>query len=357
MMTLQRKNARCHLELFFFFFVSTMISNVGANILIVGSANADTFLPIARLPTEGENLTLLPGKQPAVDLPGGKGCTQAVATSKLLTTRQTTTCSFVGQFGTDDAALVLLKALNDAGVDTSNCGRHRDLPTGRGYVFLTQSGSVSAVVSGGSNLGGWKRWDQDSDEALSEEEIDQLLDNVSCVLLQREVPEHVNLLIAARAREKGNITVIQDAGGEDRPISSEMLQYCDYLIPNESELIRLIKSFGDDSLSPSNDYISHAKYLQQQGARNVLVTRGSKGSTLVTDDGKTIHQPSFLLAPHQVLDETGAGDCYRAAFAVALLEGRNLQQCMEFASAAGSLSVQVNGVSIHTVAVPFGNSI
>lgn len=316
-------------------------SPVLANILVVGSANADTFLPVARLPTEGENLTLLPGKQPAVDFPGGKGCTQAVAASKLSKEK----CSFVGQFGADDAALVLLKALNDAGVDTSNCGSHKDLPSGRGYVFLTQSGSVSAVISGGSNLGGWKRWELDSEEKLSDEEIDQLLENVNCILLQREVPEHVNLLIASRAKRRENIIVIQDAGGEDRPISEEMLQCCDYLIPNESELKRLVDSFGDDTISKSDDYISLAKYLQNQGARNVLVTRGARGSTLVTEDGTTIHQPSYALHNRQVVDETGAGDCYRAAFAVSLLEGHNIQHCMKFASAAGSLSVQANGVS------------
>ena len=79
---------------------------------MVGSANADTFLPVARLPTEGENLTLLPGEQPKVDLPGGKGCTQAVAVSKLIKNNDDDddvirrTCKFIGQFGNDSAAQV-----------------------------------------------------------------------------------------------------------------------------------------------------------------------------------------------------------------------------------------------------------
>jgi ribokinase len=315
-----------------------LISPVLSNILVVGSANADTFLPVARLPTEGENLTLLPGKHPEIDLPGGKGCTQAIAASKLTET----VCSFVGQFGADDAGIVLLKSLHDAGVDTSNCGCHKHLSSGRAYVFLTQSGSVSAVVSGGSNMEGWKRWEQESDEKLSEEEIDQLLEGVRCILLQREVPEYVNLRIASRAQQRGNIIVIQDAGGEDRPVTEEMLQYCDFLVPNESELKRLVESFCEGSLE-TDDYISYAKFLQRKGARNVLVTRGSKGSTLLTEDGSTLHQAAFTLSSSKVVDETGAGDCYRAAFAVALLEGHSLQQCMKFASAAGSCSVQVNG--------------
>ena len=30
----------------------------------------------------------------------------------------------------------------------------------------------------------------------------------------------------------------EDVGGEDRPISKEMLELCDYIVPNESELKR-----------------------------------------------------------------------------------------------------------------------
>jgi sugar phosphate isomerase/epimerase len=89
--------------------------------------------------------------------------------------------------------------------------------------------------------------------------------------------------------------------------------------------------------------VAYAKCLQTLGACNVLVTRGSQGSTLVTDKGETIHQSAFHLPKLHVIDETGAGDCYRAAFAVALLEGHRLAQCMQFANAAGSCSVEVNG--------------
>lgn len=330
---MKRKAFKCLL-------LQTLFLPACSNILVVGSANADTFLPIARLPTEGENLTLLPGKQPQVDLPGGKGCTQAVAVSKLTDMK----CKFVGQLGSDDAGSILINALQEAGVDTSDCTRHENLSTGRGYVFLTESGSVSAVVSGGSNIEGWSRWTEDSEEPISEEEIDRLLDGVTCIMLQREVPEYVNLLIASRAKEKGGITVIQDVGGEDRPISDTMLGYCDYLMPNESELNRLVASFRDESVK-GDDFVSYARLLQKRGAKNVLVTRGSKGSTLVTENGETIHHPAMVLSEHDVVDETGAGDCYRAAFAVALLEGKSLQECMEFASAAGACSVQVNGVS------------
>lgn len=174
-----------------------------ANILVVGSMNADTFLPVARLPTEGENIMLVPGKQPIVDVPGGKGCTQAVAVAKLSLRDKDISVSFAGQFGNDEAAKMLRDTLTShyVKVPALCTTHHQDLPSGRGYVFLTESGQVSAVVSGGSNEGGWKRWERTWDlqqsaspeldkndlEILSEEDLDKLLDGVKCIMLQREV--------------------------------------------------------------------------------------------------------------------------------------------------------------------------
>jgi sugar/nucleoside kinase (ribokinase family)/sugar phosphate isomerase/epimerase len=326
---------------------------VAANILVVGSINADTFLPVSRLPCEGENLTLLPGKQPVVDVPGGKGCTQAVAASKLY---QAGTVSFVGQFGNDAAASTLKQALTDAHVDLVHSGSHKDLPSGRGYVFLSESGAVSAVVSGGSNTGGWKTWEhawegysKNPENIVLEGTLDVLMQDCKCIMLQREVPEYVNMLVASYAKRHGNILVLQDVGGEDRPMDSAAMKCCDYLMPNESELQRLVRSFGvpvesskaDPSNTDTSTIVEMVQVLQKHGARNVLVTRGSRGSTLVTESGEVLHQPAFPAS--NVVDETGAGDCYRAGFAVALLEGKSLQKCMEFASAAGSCSVEVEG--------------
>jgi sugar/nucleoside kinase (ribokinase family)/sugar phosphate isomerase/epimerase len=379
-----------------------------ANILVVGSVNADTFLPVARLPTEGENVVLRPGCQPTVDIPGGKGCTQAVAASKLMVaddehqadeqliskegvdsgaTTKRSSVAFVGQFGRDAAADILEQALEDANVDISNCGHHDTLPSGRGYVFITESGSVSAVVSGGSNAGGWTTWEQrwnnhsnkddrvDDDDCMSSRQLEELLDGVQYVMLQREVPEYVNLLIATEAQRRG-LCVLQDVGGEDRPISSEMLRMCDYVVPNESELNRLVASLAamtgtsdsseddeptsaSEGESPSestsesastsseeddDEIVTKAKLLQAHGARNVLVTRGSKGCVLLSEHGDVWRQPACRLSPDKVVDETGAGDCFRAAFCVALLEQqKSISECLAFASAAGACGVMAQG--------------
>jgi sugar/nucleoside kinase (ribokinase family) len=331
----------------------------------------------------------------------------------------TSSVSFVGQFGNDLVATgVLQNVLRNHGVEISNAGGvSTTVPSGRGYVFLSSStGQVSAVVSGGSNQRGWeptwpKAWEQShhsssggggkvfsskddvDDHANNNKDddssavdalnsaIDELLNDCSLIMLQREVPEYVNQIISCKAKEKINngrgIVILQDVGGEDRPIDAEHLQNCDYLMPNESELRRLVASLEKEKVGlqkvesdddDDDSIVALCHIMQKHGARNVLVTRGSRGSTLVSQDSKNvIHQPPVL--SHQcdgnkVVDETGAGDCYRAAFAVALLERESLlpnkqmkshkltttsdwilghRQCMEFASAAGSLAVETMG--------------
>lgn len=326
-------------------------SQGGSNrgILVVGSLNADTFLPVDRLPTEGENLTTIPGRAVDIDVPGGKGCNQAVACARLgrsTNAEGATPVSFLGQFGNDAAAQSLRAALVEAGVDVGECGVCESFPSGRGYVFLEKSGKVSAVVVGGSNVEGWEEW---KDRAIHDDSyLSSLLENKSCVLLQREIPEEVNYLVAKKASELG-VTVIQDLGGEDRPMDAATLSLCDYLIPNASELKRLLRSLGEDAPIGEDDAkfsaVQCARALQRYGAKNVLVTLGDEGSVLVLADGSvTVSSACELPADLSVVDETGAGDCYRAAFAVALAEGgRSLQSSMDFASAAGALAVTKKG--------------
>ena len=59
------------------------------------------------------------------------------------------------------------------------------------------------------------------------------------LLLQREIPENINLAAARIAKENG-CKVILDMGGKDSPLSEELLECIDIISPNETELLRLI---------------------------------------------------------------------------------------------------------------------
>ncbi len=159
------------------------------------------------------------------------------------------------------------------------------------------------------------------------------------LLLQREVPESVSLAAAAAAHAAG-VPVVLDAGGDETPISDALLACVTILSPNETELARLtgMPTDGGDAA-----VLAAARALQARGVTHVLVKLGSHGSLLVPPEaeGAPIRQPALRAA--KVVDTTGAGDCFTAAFGVALMEGMGHAAALRFASAAACVCVQRMG--------------
>lgn len=66
-----------------------------------------------------------------------------------------------------------------------------------------------------------------------------------------------------------------------------------------------------------------------QGIKQVLLKLGDKGSALFREGEDPIKQP--IIKAKKVLDTTGAGDTFTAAFAVAHVEGKSKAECLRFA--------------------------
>jgi sugar/nucleoside kinase (ribokinase family) len=75
------------------------------------------------------------------------------------------------------------------------------------------------------------------------------------------------------------------------------------------------------------------------GPQVVVVSLGAAGAMAVTA-GEEAVQAAF---PAKVIDTTGAGDCFNAAFLVAWLEGEPLSRALRFACAAASYTVTALG--------------
>ncbi|GFZ05052.1 pfkB-like carbohydrate kinase family protein [Actinidia rufa] len=288
-------------------------------LVVVGSANADIYVEIDRLPREGETVSAATGQT----LAGGKGANQAVCGGKL-----SYPTYFVGQVGEDAHGKLITEALEGGGVHLDYVNTVSDAPTGHAVVMLQSGGQNSIIIVGGANMCCWP--DAISDDAL------EVVRRAGIVLLQREIPDSVNIQVAKAARTAG-APVILDAGGIDAPIPSELLNFVDILSPNESELARLT-----GMPTESFEQISHAvTKCHKMGVKQVLVKLGDKGSALFIEGEEPIRQP--IISAPRVLDTTGAGDTFTAAFAVALVEGQSRKECLRFAAAAASLCVQVKG--------------
>jgi len=134
---------------------------------------------------------------------------------------------------------------------------------------------------------------------------------------------------ARQARERG-LTVVLDAGTM-REGSLELASMVNVLIASERFAEPL---FGKGA--PPEKVLD---YLCRLGPREVVVTRGTKGSMGMSGD-EIIRQDAYTV---DAVDTTGAGDVYHGAYVYGLLKGWGMGGCMRFASAAAALKCRQIG--------------
>ncbi len=93
----------------------------------------------------------------------------------------------------------------------------------------------------------------------------------------------------------------------------------------------------------TDDPAQSARELCTQGPHVVAVTMGARGSLACTAE-ELVYRPAFSVP---VVDTTGAGDCFAAAFLVAHLRGWLLSEALDYAQAAAALSLQAYGPRGH----------
>ncbi|MBY4272535.1 sugar kinase [Rhodococcus fascians] len=104
------------------------------------------------------------------------------------------------------------------------------------------------------------------------------------------------------------------------------------MVPSAPSEIELLLGTGEPETAAAS--------LMGWGARSVVVTQGSEGSSIFTAAG-TSHQP--VIPALDVIDQTGAGDVFAGTLTARLALGDDLREAAALAAAAASLSVGGRG--------------
>ncbi|WP_231845182.1 carbohydrate kinase family protein [Methanocella paludicola] len=88
----------------------------------------------------------------------------------------------------------------------------------------------------------------------------------------------------------------------------------------------------------SDDPVEAARKIYEANNGLAIVTLGEMGC--ICCDGAIVSVPAF---DTEAVDTTGAGAAFAAGFMYARLRGMSLEECLEFASAAGALKVTARG--------------
>ncbi|MCU0831951.1 MAG: PfkB family carbohydrate kinase [Rhizobiaceae bacterium] len=266
-----------------------------AEILVVGALHHDVIVNAPRMPALDETL---PGSGVTYAL-GGKGGNQALAAA-----RHGATVAFAGRVGADEAGRSMRTALAAGGVDTSRIAIDPTLASGMSVAIVTQAGDYGAVIVSAANM------------AIDPAAI-EIPGACKVLVLQNEVPEAVNIVVATRARAKGASVMLNAAPA--RAVTPDLLAMVDILIVNRVEAAMLgeaLKGF----------------------AGTVIETRGADGALIHLPSRPERQVPAF---PVSVISTHGAGDCFVGALAARLAQSEPFDFALAYASAAAALHVSI----------------
>ncbi len=285
-------------------------------IIIFGSLNMDMAIATDRLPQPGETVSC-----PEYDmLPGGKGGNQALAAHRM-----GVKTALVGKVGDDGMGMRLMNSLKRQGVMVSGVGQSLDKPTGCAVVVRNSKGESHIISATGANA-----------DATADQVPDEILKPGNFVVLQMETPAAENNILIQRAKARG-ATVILNLSPV-RAVPPEILRLVDYLILNEVEAAQTLALFGHQKQA---DPRLAAQALSRAFGNTCIVTLGAEGSRAALAAGGNIDIPSLPI--EDVVDTTGAGDCYCGTLAACLHDKKPLAQAMRYAAVAASLSCREKG--------------
>jgi ribokinase len=266
-----------------------------------------------RLPRPGETV----GGRLFVTGPGGKGSNQAVAAARL-----GAEVTFIGRVGHDVFAESALNTWRQEGINTDYVIRDPQHATGVAPIWVDDHGENSIVVVLGANL------------AMQQSDVDAaaaVIASADVLICQLEINYDIVEYALKVAKQKGIRTILNPAPAGK--IAAEVLALADYLTPNETVLEALSGMGGD--VEPA------ARSLLSRDDQTVVVTVGAQGAQWVNKTGTKLLPPF----PVNVVDTTGAGDAFSGGFAVALAEGKSLEDAITFANATAGLCVTRPGTA------------
>jgi ribokinase len=260
------------------------------SIAVVGSINLDLVARVTRLPRAGETLT----DAELSRVPGGKGANQAVAAARL-----GAAVRLVAAVGEDEFGELAVRDLRSAGVDLSRV-QVVGTPTGIALILVDDEGENQIVVVPGAN--------HTVDPARIE------VGDAEALICQLEIKDPA---IETAAAQIDGFFCLNAAPA--RPVADAILQRADLIVANSYEL---------DALGSS-----------PLGAL-FAVTLGAEGALLI-DDGQEVARAKPPAV--DAVDGTAAGDAFTACLVVSLLEGRERDEALRRACAAGALAASRPG--------------
>lgn len=283
-------------------------------VTVVGSTNIDLIVRSPHLPRPGETVL----GEDLLQAAGGKGANQAVAAA-----RAGARVSLISRVGRDAFGSGLITGLADCGVDVSGVDSD-ERATGVALICVDHHGQNQIVVASGAN------------EALAAHHIEALRGAIidsKVLVAQLEIPIASVIAALSVASEAGVMTILNPA--PVRSLPPFVVKMTDILVANEVEAEALV----GQPIGTVPEVRRALAQLEKMGYTNAVITQGRRGA--MWRAGGT--HGRVRAYPVEAVDATAAGDTFVGYLAVAMAEGAELGEAVEWANQAAAITVTRRG--------------
>ncbi len=279
------------------------------DVFVIGRACVDYISIVERFPLEDSKVPL----ERRLIEGGGQGATSACCISRL----GGKVC-YYGSVGDDDEGRFCIERLGDFGVDTGLLKAVEGGRTPVAYVFITKGSARRTIIYESSCL----------PRVEITQEMPSLLKKANVLLLDPQVT-----YLASRLKGIDDLPLIVYDCEHYREGIEDMMRLADFFIPS-AEFLNSARTRVEGS-----SLIDKMRFLSRRISGTLVLTAGDQGAYYIHED--LIHQ----VPPPQadILDTTGAGDNFHAAFALAVSRGFPLEESVRFSVAVATLSCRAYG--------------
>ena len=121
----------------------------------------------------------------------------------------------------------------------------------------------------------------------------------------------------------------------------DILEKTDFLFVNKEEAEEILYGKELNLAAKNDDYIKKLLYgLKSLGAKNVVITDGNNGSYSQNINNEIYH---LEIVKVDIVEKTGAGDAYTAAFLAATLNSKPIAEAMNWGRLNAASVIQQSG--------------
>ncbi len=287
------------------------------DVLAIGELNADLVVTgLKSMPQAGKEIT---ADQYSVTL----GSSTAICASGLAKLGLRT--GFIGKVGDDRLGRLVMENLKKNHVATESVVVDQSVPTG--LTISLSSRKDRALVTYLGSIRELRMEDLDLSALDQTRHI-----HVGSFFLQQKLRGDIPKLF--ELAHKKHVTTSLDAGWDDTQNWDygiwDALSCTDVFFPNETEALHITQT----------KRVEDAAVRLAETCGTAVVKLGPKGA-VAGRKGKLVRQKTY--ESFQPVDTTGAGDSFNAGFLYACLAGKDLQTCLKYGNACGSISVTKYG--------------